>query len=79
MALVKAGHQLEHATFVFDEAGEVVDVQIQVNYALEDDVTGEIETRARKTISVWNSLPPGASQSIANTLGKRLKELVTEA
>lgn len=77
MALIKTDHQLELATFVFDGSGEVVDIKIQVNYAVQDDVTGAEETRVRKTASVWDALPPGISQSVANSLGKRLRDLVT--
>ena len=79
MALVKTDHQLEYAIFTFDPAGEVVDVHIHVNYAITDDVTGEEQTRVRKTVSIWDQLPPGISQSAANSLGKRARELVTQA
>lgn len=78
MALIKTNHQLERATFIFDDAGEVVDVEIQVNYTIQDDVTGEEETRVRKTVSVWDNLPPGITNATANTLGKRLKELAEQ-
>ncbi len=78
MALIKTNHQLEQATFIFDDAGEVVDVEIQVNYTVEDDVTGEEETRVRKTVSAWDNLPPGITHATANTLGKRLKELADQ-
>ena len=78
MTLIKTDHRLEQATFIFDDAGEVVDVQVQVNYAVADDVTGEQQTRVRKTVSVWDQLPPGVSYAAANTLGKRLKELAAQ-
>lgn len=75
MALIKTDHQLEHVLFTFDANGDVVDVKIQVNYAVQDNVTGEQETRIRKIASVFSSLPPGISQATANTFGKRVKEL----
>ena len=78
MALVKSGHQLENATFTFDDAGELVDVQIQVNYAIADDATGEEQTRVRKTLSIWDQLPPGVTQSAANSFGKRAREIAEQ-
>ena len=75
MALIKTDHKLEQVMFTFDGNGDVVDVQIVVNYAVEDDVTGEHETRVRKTVSVFDSLPPGINRAAANTFGKRVKEL----
>ena len=78
MALFKSDRQLESATFIFDGAGDVVDVQIQVNYAITDDVTGEEQTRVRKTLSIWDQLPPGISQSSANSFGKRAKEIADQ-
>ena len=75
MALIKTDHQLEQVMFTFDGNGDVVDVQILVNYAVEDDVTGEQETRVRKIVSVFDSLPPGINQATSNTFGKRVKEL----
>ena len=35
----------------------------------------EQETRVRKTVSIFGSLPPGINQAAANTFGKRVKEL----
>ena len=75
MALIKADHRLEQVSFVFDDSGEVVDVQIQVNYAVQDDATGDVETRVRKRVSVWDRLPPGISKAVANTFGKRCRDL----
>lgn len=75
MALIKADHRLERVSFQFDDSGEVVDVLIQVNYAVQDDATGEVETRVRKTVSVWDQLSPGITQAIANTFGKRCRDL----
>ena len=74
MALIKAGHQLEQASFAFDGAGEVTDVTITVNFVVKDDVTGEEETRVRKTVSRWAQLT-AAQRSSANSIGKRLLEL----
>tara|TARA_Y100000310_G_scaffold85278_1_gene82136 strand:+ start:216 stop:455 length:240 start_codon:yes stop_codon:yes gene_type:complete len=75
MALVKTDHQLEQAVFTFDENGDVADIKIQVNCAVVDDVTGEQETRVRKTVSVKESLSPAISSSAANAFGRRLKSL----
>ena len=74
MALIKTDHQLEQVSFRF-AAGVVTDVEIQVNYAVQDNVTGEQETRVRKVISIFDSLPPGISQATSNTFGKRVKAL----
>ena len=38
-------------------------------------MTGEQETRVRKTVSVYDSLPPGINQATTNIFGKRVKEL----
>lgn len=73
MALIKTDHQLEQVSFIFT-AGLVTDVQIQVNYAVQDNVTGEQETRVRKTRSVWASLTP-IQQTAANIIGQRLQTL----
>ena len=78
MALIKTGHQLEQVMFTFDGNGDVVDVQMMVSYSVEDDVTGEQETRVRKVVNVYDSLPPGISQAATNTFGKRVKELAAE-
>lgn len=78
MALIKTDHRLEQVMFTFDEIGDVVDVRIMVNYSVEDDVTGEQEARVRKTVSVFDSLPPGISRAASNTFGKRVKELAVE-
>ena len=74
MVIIKADHQLEQVSFIFDETGEVADVTVTVNYALKDDATGQEETRVRKSFSAWTSL--SASQRTgANAIGKRLKTL----
>ena len=75
MTLSKADHKLEEARFIFDDAGEVVDVQITVNYSVVDDATGEVESRVRKTVSVLGKLAPAVSRASANTFGRRLKQL----
>ena len=73
MALIKADHQLEQVAFIFT-GGLVTDIQIQVNYAVRDDVTLVDETRVRKTRSVWASLTP-IQQTAANAIGQRLQTL----
>ena len=78
MALIKADHQLEQVMFTFDENGDVADIKIQVNYAVVDDVTGEQETRVRKTVSVKESLSPAISSSAANDFGRKLRSLAEE-
>ena len=79
MALVKTDHQLEFATFTFDPSGDVVDVQIHVSYSIVDDTTGEEQSRVRRSISIWDQLPPDVTQSTADSFGKRARELVTLA
>ena len=74
MSLIKADHQLEQVSFQFDEASNVVDVQIHVNYAIEDDTTGEEETRVRRIITVWDRLT-ATQKDRANLLGKTLNTL----
>ena len=71
MAIVKQDHALEESKFIYDEAGEVVDLILQVNYQLWDNVANEEETRVRKTKSVWDDLTNGQKNQ-ANTLGKKL-------
>jgi hypothetical protein len=75
MTLIKTDHQLEQVMFTFDGNGDVVDVRMTVSYSVEDDVTSEQETRVRKVVSVFDSLPPGINQAATNTFGKRVKEL----
>ena len=74
MAIVKQNHVLEVAKFIFDDAGEVVDIELTVNYELFDDVEGELETRVRKIDSVWADLNIGEQTSL-NQHGKKLKVL----
>ena len=74
MAIVKRDHNLEEAKFVFDEAGEVTDLILQVNYQLFDDVANEEETRVRKIKSIWSDLTAG-QKGQANTIGKKLNTL----
>lgn len=71
MALIRADQQLEQVVFRF-AGGVVTDIEIQVNYAIQDDVTGVQETRVRKTRSVWANLTP-TQRTVANTLGQRLQ------
>ena len=73
MALIKADHQLEQVVFKFT-TGVVTDVQIQVNYAVRDDVTLVDETRVRKAKSIWGDLT-AAQRTAANTFGQRLQVL----
>ena len=73
MTLIKTDHQLEQVVFRFT-AGVVVDVEIQVNYAVRDDVTLVDETRVRKTKSIWGDLTP-TQRTAANTFGQRLQVL----
>ena len=74
MAIVKQDHNLEEAKFVFDEAGEVTDLILQVNYQLWDNVTKEEETRVRKIKSIWADLTNG-QKTQANTIGKKLNSV----
>lgn len=74
MALIKTDHQLEHVLFTFDQGGSLTDIQLQVNYAVRDDVTGQDETRVRKTVSVFTNLTP-LQRVAANTLAIRLRQL----
>ena len=74
MPLIKADHQLEQVSFQYDEAGNVVDVLIHVSYAIEDDTTGEEETRVRRIITVWDRLT-ATQKDRANLLGKTLNTL----
>lgn len=74
MAIVKRDHVLEEAKFVFDEAGEVTDLRLQVNYQLFNTTTDEEETRVRREESIWDDLTAG-QQSQANTIGKKLQNL----
>ena len=71
--LIKTTHRLEQVTFQFD-GPDVIGVELTVNYAVQDDVTGEEETRVRKTTDVWDQLT--ASQKTgAKTIGKRLQQI----
>ncbi len=73
MALIKTDHRLEQVTFQFD-GPDVIGVELTVNYAVQDDVTGEEETRVRKTTDIWDQLT--ASQKTgAKTIGKRLQQI----
>ena len=74
MALIKTDKQLEQVIFNFDPAGAVIDIQIQVNYAVRDDVTLVDETRVRKTKSIWGDLT-AAQRTAANAVGQRLQAL----
>ena len=74
MALVKVEHRLEEVSFSFDDQGTVVDALVTVNYAVQDDATGEEETRVRKTASIWDQLTASQKGS-ANSIGKRLRQL----
>ena len=78
MALLKADHQLEQVTFSFDEAGEVVDVLVEVNYAIQDDATNQQLTRVREAVSILDKLPPGIGTAAANEFGKRCRQLAEE-
>ena len=77
MALIKTDHQLEQVIFKF-AAGVVTDVEIQVNYVIQDDVSLVQETRVRKTKSIWGDLT-AAQRTAANTFGQRLQTLAQNA
>ena len=78
MAIIKADRQLEDIVFTFDAAGAVIGVKIQVNYALQDDVTGEQETRVRKVLDIWPSLSQ-AQRTAIKTMGQRFQVLAAQA
>ncbi len=72
--LVKADHRLETTVFGFDDTGEVNSLTLTVNYAVRDDVTGEDETRVRKTVDVWDQLTD--TQKVqATRIGRRLSDI----
>lgn len=74
MALVKQNKRLAEVTFSFDERGEVTGLTAQVNYTIVDDITGQVLTQLRDGVNIWTKLTV-VQQGIANTLGKRLKQL----
>ena len=74
MAIIKTNHQLEQVAFTFDDSGEVTGINLTVNYALEDDVTGDEETRVRKTVNVWDDLTD-AQKAQGNAIGKHFQNL----
>ena len=74
MAIVKTGHMLHEVKFIFDDAGNVTDVQLVVSYVLQDDVTNEIEATRGLIKSVWANLTP-AQQAQLDALGRRFKVL----
>ncbi|MBM3926729.1 MAG: hypothetical protein FJ320_12290 [SAR202 cluster bacterium] len=74
MAINKSDHRLEQVSFLFDGAGDVKEVVLQVNYALRDDATGQEEARVRWSVSVWAGLSQGQKDS-ANSVGKMLNSL----
>ena len=77
MPLIKTDHKLEGVSFLFDGLGDVSDIQIIVNYSVDDSVTKVSETRGRKTVSVWGDLD--ASQTAAvKQLGKKLRALAAQ-
>lgn len=71
--LIKTDHRLEQVTFQFD-GPDVIGVELTVNYAVQDDVTGEEETRVRKTTDVWDQLT-ALQKTGAKTIGKRLQQI----
>ena len=85
MALIRAQHRLEQVSFSFDEeTGAVSDIQLTVNYAvvddavLDDDGNPVVETRVRKTVSVWADLT-APQKAAADGVGKRLQVLAQQA
>ena len=77
MALVKQDHNLEKATFVFDQDGEVTDLVLTVNFQIFDNVENEELTRVRKENTIWDSLTAN-QKSQANSIGKKLNTLAKE-
>ena len=69
MAITKGDVRLEGTFFVFDEAGEVVGLRLDVNFAYLED--GQEGVRKRKPVEVWDSLTSQQQQQ-ANTVGKKL-------
>jgi len=74
MPIIKSDHRLEQVAFVFDGAGNVTDVVLQVEYLLKDDASGKEEARARKAVSVWGSLSTGQKAAV-DSVGKSLNTL----
>lgn len=71
MAIVKQDHQLEKAVFSFDEAGDVLSVELTVNIQVIGD---DIDTRVRMVKNVWDDLTPG-QKTQGDAVGKKLKSL----
>lgn len=74
MAIVKRDHRIENIVPHYDAQGEVVDVEVQVNYELYDDVGQRTITRNREIRSIYNNLTSIERTNIG-TLLKRLKTL----
>jgi hypothetical protein len=61
-------------SFLFDEAGDVKDVLMHVNYGLVDDSTWLEEARVRRAVSVWAGLSQ-AQKDAADGVAKTLNSL----
>ncbi len=74
MAIVKRDFRTGAAEFIYDDAGDVVDLKLTVNYEIFDNTKNESITRVTETESVWLKLNNGERTSL-NQHGKKLKTL----
>lgn len=74
MSIVKRDHRVESIIPHYDASGDVVDVEVQVNYELYDDVLEKVITRNRETRSLLNDLTTTERAGLSPLL-KRLKTL----
>jgi len=75
MAITKTDVQLEQIGFSFDDEDNVIDMVVQMNFALNED--DEQITRVRKTKSIWDKLTP-TERTKANQIAQRVKTLIVQ-